>query len=111
GPRAALHLGVAARPLLPRPRRHGRSLGPLEQHAFHGDRPLCHQAEGTRRMNKLLTRRRLLVGGALGAGAATLGGYDALEQNADVDAVLHWAERLTMRAQRLLLGQGALARE
>ncbi|MBB4004623.1 molybdopterin-binding protein [Aurantimonas endophytica] len=62
-------------------------------------------------MTGFLTRRRFLVGGTLGAGVLALGGCDALEQNEDVDAVLRSAEKLTMEAQRLLLGQGTLARE
>ncbi|HEY6631299.1 MAG TPA: molybdopterin-binding protein [Rhizobiaceae bacterium] len=62
-------------------------------------------------MTNLLTRRRFLASGALGAGALALGGCDALEQNADVDAVLRSAETLTMGVQRLLLRNGTLARE
>jgi DMSO/TMAO reductase YedYZ molybdopterin-dependent catalytic subunit len=61
-------------------------------------------------MTSLLTRRRFLIGGALGAGAFALPGCDALEQNADVNAVLGSAEALTMKVQRLLMGN-ALARE
>jgi DMSO/TMAO reductase YedYZ molybdopterin-dependent catalytic subunit len=62
-------------------------------------------------MTSLLTRRRFLISGALGAGVLALGGCDALEQNADVDAVLRSAETLTMGAQRILLGHRPLARE
>ena len=62
-------------------------------------------------MTDLLTRRRFLVGGTLGAGLLGLGGCDALEQNENVDAGLRSAEKLTMAVQRLLLGQGTLARE
>ncbi|WP_332693780.1 molybdopterin-binding protein [Bosea sp. (in: a-proteobacteria)] len=62
-------------------------------------------------MTGLLTRRRFLVGGTLGTGALALGGCDALEQNENVGAVLRTAEKLTMGAQRFLLGQETLARE
>ena len=61
-------------------------------------------------MTSLPTRRRFLINGALGAGAFALTGCDALEQSADVNAVLGSAETLTMKAQRLLMGH-ALARE
>jgi DMSO/TMAO reductase YedYZ molybdopterin-dependent catalytic subunit len=60
---------------------------------------------------ELLTRRRFIIGGTVGAGALALGGCDAIEQNAVVSRVLRSAETLTMKAQRLLLGRGALARE
>lgn len=59
-------------------------------------------------MSSLLTRRRVLIGGTLGAGALALGGYGV---NADVDAVLRSAETLTMGAQRMLLWHRPLARE
>ena len=62
-------------------------------------------------MSQLLTRRRFLIGGMLGAGVLTLPGCDALEQNTDIDAALRSAEKLTMTAQRLLQGRDALARE
>ncbi len=62
-------------------------------------------------MSDFLTRRRLLIGGALGAGALALGGYGALKQYVDVDAVLASAESLTMGAQRMLLRRRPLARE
>jgi DMSO/TMAO reductase YedYZ molybdopterin-dependent catalytic subunit len=55
------------------------------------------------------SRRRFLLGGALGALA--LGGCDAAGQDPDVSRVLRSAETLTLRTQRLLLGRGALARE
>ncbi|MFJ5486424.1 molybdopterin-dependent oxidoreductase [Hansschlegelia beijingensis] len=58
-----------------------------------------------------LTRRRLLVGGGLGASALALSGGDLLEQNDTADAVLRSAEPLTMKIQRLLQGRDALARE
>ncbi|MBX5222294.1 molybdopterin-dependent oxidoreductase [Rhizobium sp. NLR8a] len=62
-------------------------------------------------MSKLLTRRRFLIGGTLGASALTLSGCDLLEQNAHVANVLRSAEHLTMTVQRLLQGRDALARE
>lgn len=63
-------------------------------------------------MSSLLTRRGLLISGALGWSALALGGCDPLEENADVDAVLRSAEALTMGAQRMLLRQRKpLARE
>lgn len=58
-----------------------------------------------------LTRRRFLLGSALGASAFALTGCDALEQNAELSSIIGSAEKLTMRAQRLLLGRNALARE
>ncbi|WP_225769170.1 molybdopterin-binding protein [Inquilinus sp. Marseille-Q2685] len=58
-----------------------------------------------------LTRRRFLTGTISGASALTLTGCDALEQNAGLGAVIRSAEALTMRAQRLLQGRDALARE
>ncbi len=62
-------------------------------------------------MSKLFTRRRFLIGGTLGASALTLSGCDLLDQNANVANVLRSAEDLTMKAQRLLQGRDALARE
>ncbi|TSD82845.1 molybdopterin-dependent oxidoreductase [Mycobacterium sp. KBS0706] len=58
-----------------------------------------------------LTRRRFLIGTASGASVLALTGCNALEQNAGLGAVIRSAEALTMKAQRLLLGRGALARE
>jgi len=62
-------------------------------------------------MSKLFTRRRFLIGGTLGASALTLSGCDLLDQNANVANVLRSAEHLTLKAQRLLQGRDALARE
>ncbi|MBP1843959.1 DMSO/TMAO reductase YedYZ molybdopterin-dependent catalytic subunit [Rhizobium petrolearium] len=62
-------------------------------------------------MSHVFTRRRFLVGSTLGAGALALSGCDVLDQNGDIDAVLRSAEQLTMKAQRLLQGRNALARE
>ena len=57
------------------------------------------------------TRRRFIIGSTLGVSALALTGCDVLEQNADVGAVIRSAEKLTMKAQRLLQGRDALARE
>jgi DMSO/TMAO reductase YedYZ molybdopterin-dependent catalytic subunit len=62
-------------------------------------------------MTGLLTRRRFLIGGTLGASALALSGCDVLGQIPDVGSVVRSAEQLTMRAQRLLQGRNALARE
>lgn len=62
-------------------------------------------------MSHVFTRRRFLVGSTLGAGALALSGCDVLDQNGGIDAVLRSAEQLTMKAQRLLQGRNALARE
>jgi DMSO/TMAO reductase YedYZ molybdopterin-dependent catalytic subunit len=59
----------------------------------------------------LFSRRRLLVGSALGLGAVGLSGCDALVQNDSVSSVLAMAEKLTMSSQRLLVPQDRLARE
>jgi len=61
--------------------------------------------------DKLLARRRFLLGGALGAGAVALGGCDGAGQNPTTSRILGSAEALTMGTQRLLQGQHALARE
>lgn len=58
-----------------------------------------------------ISRRRFLLGGALGAGTLALGGCDAFTQNTEINQVLASAENLTLRAQRLLQGRAALARE
>ncbi len=58
----------------------------------------------------IVSRRRLLGMGAAGAGGLLLGGCDALNADPAVRETLGHAEGLTMRAQRLLVGQ-ALARE
>ena len=60
---------------------------------------------------RFLTRRRFLIGSTLGASALTLSGCDILEQNTAVGSVIRSAENLTMKAQRLLQGRDALARE
>jgi DMSO/TMAO reductase YedYZ molybdopterin-dependent catalytic subunit len=62
-------------------------------------------------MSRFLTRRRFLIGSTLGATALTLSGCDLFDQNPAVSEVLSSAETLTMKAQRLLQGRDALARE
>lgn len=62
-------------------------------------------------MNRFLTRRRFLIGSTLGASALTLSGCDLFDQNDKVAGVIRSAETLTMKAQRLLQGRNALARE
>lgn len=58
-----------------------------------------------------LTRRRFLIGTTFGASALTLTGCDMLEQAGGWGAAIRSAETLTMKAQRLLQGRDALARE
>jgi DMSO/TMAO reductase YedYZ molybdopterin-dependent catalytic subunit len=58
-----------------------------------------------------LTRRRFLLGGALGAGAVALSGCDVSAPDSGAGKLVRAVEPLTMRAQRLLQGQAALARE
>lgn len=58
-----------------------------------------------------LTRRRFLISGTLGVSALALAGCDRLEQNSELGSMIRSAETLTMKAQRLLLGRDALARE
>jgi DMSO/TMAO reductase YedYZ molybdopterin-dependent catalytic subunit len=58
-----------------------------------------------------LTRRRFLLGGALGAGALALSGCELSVQGGAAGQVLRSAEALTLRAQRLLQGRDALAPE
>lgn len=62
-------------------------------------------------MTKNAFTRRGFIGSALGASALALAGCDAPAPNADVEAVIGSAENLTMKAQRLLQGRDALARE
>ncbi len=57
------------------------------------------------------SRRRFLLGGALGVGTLALVGCDAPGQDTVAGQVLRSSETLTMRAQRLLQGRGALAQE
>jgi DMSO/TMAO reductase YedYZ molybdopterin-dependent catalytic subunit len=62
-------------------------------------------------MSRLFTRRRFLIGSTLTASALGLSGCDALVENPTVQQALRMAEGLTMRTQRLLLGDNTLARE
>jgi DMSO/TMAO reductase YedYZ molybdopterin-dependent catalytic subunit len=61
--------------------------------------------------DKPLTRRRFLLGGALGACAVALGGCDSAGQDTATGRILRSAVSLTLGAQRTLQGRGALARE
>jgi DMSO/TMAO reductase YedYZ molybdopterin-dependent catalytic subunit len=61
-------------------------------------------------MSQDLSRRRLLAGGALGAGSLLLGGCDRLNASAPFRDLLIGSQGLTMGTQRLLMGD-ALARE
>jgi DMSO/TMAO reductase YedYZ molybdopterin-dependent catalytic subunit len=58
-----------------------------------------------------ITRRRLLIGSAVGLGAIGLTGCDDLSQDANVQNVLAMAEQLTLKGQRLLVPKNKLARE
>lgn len=58
-----------------------------------------------------LDRRRLLTGAAAGAGALLVSGCDRVGSDARARSILDGAEQLTRRAQRLLLGPQAMARE
>jgi len=58
----------------------------------------------------ILSRRRLLRAGALGAGGLILSGCDRLNESPGFRSLLESAERLHMRSQRLV-GRSALARE
>lgn len=62
-------------------------------------------------MSRLITRRRFLIGSMLSASALGLSGCDMLVENPKVQSVLKIAEGLTMRTQRLLIGDDTLARE
>lgn len=62
-------------------------------------------------MSRLITRRRFLIGSTLTASALGLSGCDALVENPSVQQALRMAEGLTMRTQRLLIGDNTLARE
>jgi len=58
-----------------------------------------------------VSRRRLIGSLAVGAGGLLLAGCDRLTRSGDFRDALRGAERLTMRAQRLITDRGALARE
>jgi DMSO/TMAO reductase YedYZ molybdopterin-dependent catalytic subunit len=61
--------------------------------------------------DKRLTRRRFLLGGALGTGAVALAGCDVGSADTPTGRILQSVEALTLRAQRGLQGRNALARE
>ena len=61
--------------------------------------------------NPILTRRRLLGAGALGAGGLVLSGCDRLNASPGFRAALQQTEGLHSGFQRLIGGDGALARE
>ncbi len=60
---------------------------------------------------KLLTRRRLITGGAVAAGGLLVAGYDRLFGAPNYLKILESAESLTMATQRALLAGQPLARE
>ncbi|QDL94290.1 twin-arginine translocation signal domain-containing protein (plasmid) [Paroceanicella profunda] len=62
-------------------------------------------------MKRLITRRSFLTVGSVAAGAAAIGGWEALVRQGDGGPLIRSAETLTLRAQRLLQGRDALARE
>ncbi|MBP1850140.1 molybdopterin-binding protein [Rhizobium halophytocola] len=62
-------------------------------------------------MSILLNRRRFLIGASLSASALGLSGCDAIVENPTSKSVLKLAEGLTMKTQRLLQGDMAMARE
>jgi DMSO/TMAO reductase YedYZ molybdopterin-dependent catalytic subunit len=61
-------------------------------------------------LSRIITRRGLIRGGALGAGGLLLAGCDRLNSSAGFRGLLQGAEGLHQRSQRLL-GRDALARE
>jgi DMSO/TMAO reductase YedYZ molybdopterin-dependent catalytic subunit len=62
-------------------------------------------------MTLLLPRRRFLAGSAAAAASLLLGGCDSLVENETVRNVINSAEALTLKVQRALLSDQALARE
>ncbi|MGO8063239.1 molybdopterin-binding protein [Rhizobium johnstonii] len=62
-------------------------------------------------MSRIITRRRFLIGATMTASALGLAGCDALVENDRTKSVLKIAEGLSMKTQRFLLGDDALARE
>ena len=59
----------------------------------------------------MITRRKLIGGIAVGSGGLLLAGCDRLNNSPAFRETLRGGERLTMRAQRLLMNRDALARE
>ncbi|MBB4214026.1 DMSO/TMAO reductase YedYZ molybdopterin-dependent catalytic subunit [Rhizobium sp. BK212] len=62
-------------------------------------------------MSRIITRRRFLIGATMTASALGLAGCDALGESDRTKSVLKIAEGLSMKTQRFLLGDDALARE
>ena len=62
-------------------------------------------------MTSFVTRRRILQGLSATAGGVLLSGCDRLGESETFGSVLSSAEKLTYRAQRLVMGRNALARE
>lgn len=62
-------------------------------------------------MSRIITRRNMLATTAAAAGSVLLTGCDELGRSESFRKVLHSAEKLTFRAQRLITDRNALARE
>ncbi|AUW43222.1 molybdopterin-binding protein [Rhizobium leguminosarum] len=62
-------------------------------------------------MSRIITRRRFLIGATMTASALGLAGCDALVESHRTKSVLKIAEGFSMKTQRFLLGDDALARE
>ncbi|MGR9225797.1 molybdopterin-binding protein [Rhizobium leguminosarum] len=62
-------------------------------------------------MSRIITRRHFLIGASMTASALGLAGCDALVESDRTKSVLKIAEGLSMKTQRFLLGDDALARE
>ncbi|MDV4157677.1 molybdopterin-binding protein [Rhizobium brockwellii] len=62
-------------------------------------------------MSRIISRRRFLLGATMTASALGLAGCDALVENDRTKSVLKIAEGFSMKTQRFLLGDDALARE
>ena len=62
-------------------------------------------------MSRIITRRRFLIGASMTASALGLAGCDALVESDRTKSVLKIAEGFSMKTQRFLLGDDALARE
>lgn len=61
-------------------------------------------------MSRIITRRRLIAGAAIGAGGL-LGGCDKLGESPAFRKILSCGEQMNLHAQRLLTDRNALARE
>ncbi|GLR60346.1 molybdopterin-binding protein [Rhizobium indigoferae] len=62
-------------------------------------------------MSRIISRRRFLIGASMTASALGLAGCDDLVESDRTKSVLKIAEGLSMKTQRFLLGDDALARE